>query len=99
GYSVHELSLLYGSSHTIPLDIILETLAAVIFVTVGLVLGSEKLRPITWSVWAGDIEEKGGHDNPFRAYEDGLGFWDVRAKRKEFADWVRQADSLQKISS
>lgn len=41
-------------------------------------LGSEKLKPITWSVWAGNIEEKGGHDNPFRAYEDGLGFWDVR---------------------
>ncbi|KZZ95059.1 Magnesium transporter [Ascosphaera apis ARSEF 7405] len=99
GYSVHELSLLYGSAHTIPLDIICETLAAVFITTLGLVLGSEKLKPITWSVWAGNIEEKGGHDNPFRAYEDGLGFWDVRTKRKEFADWVRQKDTLQKAAS
>ncbi|PGH21497.1 hypothetical protein AJ80_03165 [Polytolypa hystricis UAMH7299] len=118
-YSAHEHSTLYGSAHSVPLDITLETLVAVLFVITGLVLGTETLRPIGWSVWAGEIEKDGGGRNPFRGFEDRLGFWDVRApglftflfdlgslhqapssrelrrrrmvraKRKEFADWVR----------
>ncbi|KAI5284898.1 hypothetical protein KEM52_002688, partial [Ascosphaera acerosa] len=79
------------SSHPsgLPPDITLETLVSVLLVSAGMVLASEPLKPITWSVWAGEIEREGGHQNPFRAYEDRLGFWDVRTKRKEFADWVR----------
>lgn len=80
GYSAHEHSILYGSVHSVPLDITLETLVAIIFVTVGLVLGSEKLRPISWSVWAGEIEKEGGARNPFRGFEDRIGFWDVRVR-------------------
>ncbi|EEQ85145.2 uncharacterized protein BDCG_08414 [Blastomyces dermatitidis ER-3] len=80
GYSAHEHSILYGSAHSVPLDIILETLVAIIFVTLGLVLGSEKLRPISWSVWAGEIEKEGGARNPFRGFEDRIGFWDVRVR-------------------
>ncbi|KAI5310452.1 hypothetical protein KEM55_006935 [Ascosphaera atra] len=100
GYSVHELSLLYGSStHSIPTDITIETLVAVALVMIGVVLGADKLEPISWNVWAGEIERKGGSDNPFRGYEDRLGFWDVRTKRKEFADWVRQKDALQTATS
>ncbi|WEW55808.1 hypothetical protein PRK78_001241 [Emydomyces testavorans] len=92
GYSAHEHSSLYGSTHPIPLDITLETLVAVVFVLFGLVLGAEKPQPISWSVWAGEIERKGGADNPFRALEERPGFLDIRAKRKEFADWMRQQD-------
>ncbi|PGH28555.1 hypothetical protein GX50_08707 [[Emmonsia] crescens] len=92
GYSAHEHSILYGSVHSVPLDITLETLVAIIFVTVGLVLGSEKLRPISWSVWAGEIEKEGGARNPFRGFEDRIGFWDVREKRGQFAKWVREED-------
>ncbi|EEH46774.2 uncharacterized protein PADG_02872 [Paracoccidioides brasiliensis Pb18] len=90
GYSAHEHSILYGSAHSIPLDITFETLVAILFVTVGLVLGSEKPRPISWSVWAGQIEKEGGARNPFCGFEDRVGFWDVRTKREEFANWVRE---------
>ncbi|KAK2811040.1 hypothetical protein FQN50_002375 [Emmonsiellopsis sp. PD_5] len=93
GYSAHEHSILYGSAHSIPLDITLETLVAILFVTLGLVLGSEKLRPISWSVWAGEIEKNGGAGNPFRGFEERPGFWDVRGKREEFANWVREQDA------
>ncbi|EEH08330.1 conserved hypothetical protein [Histoplasma capsulatum G186AR] len=90
GYSAHEHSILYGSVHSVPLDITLETLVAIIFVTLGLVLGSERLRPISWSVWAGEIEKEGGVRNPFRGFEDRIGFWDVKGKREEFSKWVRE---------
>ncbi|KAI5284279.1 hypothetical protein KEM54_001458 [Ascosphaera aggregata] len=73
----------------------LEIILALFLATFGLVLGSQTLKPISWSVWAENIEEKGGHDNPFRAYEDRLSFWDVRSSRQEFADWVRQQESSQ----
>ncbi|OJD20975.1 hypothetical protein ACJ73_07688 [Blastomyces percursus] len=95
GYSAHEHSILYGSAHSVPLDIILETLVAIILVTLGLVLGSEKLRPISWSVWAGEIEKEGGARNPFRGFEDRIGFWDVRDKRNEFAKWIREEDKAR----
>lgn len=82
GYSAHEHSILYGSVHSVPLDVTLETLVAIIFVTLGLVLGSERLRPISWSVWAGEIEKEGGVRNPFRGFEDRIGFWDVKVRSR-----------------
>ncbi|KAL1953555.1 hypothetical protein VTO42DRAFT_2611 [Malbranchea cinnamomea] len=90
GYSAHEHSLLYGTTHALPQDITLETLLAIVLVTTGLVLGAEKLKPISWSVWAGEIEQRGGADNPFRGIEERIGFWDVRAQRKEFASWMKE---------
>ncbi len=60
------------------MDITLETLVAVVLVSIGLVIGTEKIKPISWSVWAGEIEKEGGTENPFRGLEDRFGFWDVR---------------------
>ena len=85
GYSAHEHSTLYSnarsslpSSPTLPLDITIEALAAVLLVSSGLVLGAEKLKPISWNVWAGEIEREGGSRNPYNALEYRPGFWDVR---------------------
>ncbi|PWY83055.1 hypothetical protein BO94DRAFT_536532 [Aspergillus sclerotioniger CBS 115572] len=94
GYSAHEHTLLYSNSSTtnptaLPLDIIIEALASLVLVSAGLVLGAEKLKPISWSEWAGEIEREGGGRNPFLRLEERYGFWDVRTKRKEFADWMR----------
>ena len=52
-------------------------------------LGSEPLKPISWSQWAGQIEQEGGGRNPFRGLDDRVGFMDIRSKRKEFAQWIR----------
>lgn len=65
-------------SPDLPLDITIETLVAVVLVSIGLVLGAEKLKPITWSAWAGQIEREGGRKNPYRGLEQRIGFWDVR---------------------
>ena len=64
----------------IPADITLETLTSLLLITTGLILSSAKLRPISWSVWAGGIEERGGGENPWGMLEDGArrGFWDGR---------------------
>ena len=62
------------------MDITLETLVAVVLVSIGLVAGTEKLKPISWSVWAGEIEKEGGAENPFRGLEDRIGFWNVRVR-------------------
>ena len=43
-------------------------------------MGTEKLKPISWSVWAGEIEKEGGAKNPFRGLEDRVGFWNVRVR-------------------
>lgn len=48
------------------------------FVSVGLVLGAEKLKPISWSEWAGQVEREGGARNPYRNLEERYGFWDIR---------------------
>ncbi|KAI9827445.1 MAG: hypothetical protein M1832_004794 [Thelocarpon impressellum] len=80
----------------LPLDIVLETLVSVLLVCLGLVLASPPLRPTSWRVWAGRLERekvKAGErtaGNPFRALEERVGFWDVRAKRREFDEWVRE---------
>jgi hypothetical protein len=66
------------SASDLPLDITIETLVAVALVSVGLVLGAEKLKPITWSAWAGEVEREGGWRNPYRGLDQRIGFWDVR---------------------
>ncbi|MCJ1291511.1 hypothetical protein MMC34_003056 [Xylographa carneopallida] len=83
------------SSSSLPLDISLETLASVLLICVGLVLGAEELRPISWRVWAGRVQK--GKGQPGEGYEwlEGgkrKGFLDIRGQRQEFADWVRGQD-------
>ncbi|KAJ5166784.1 Magnesium transporter [Penicillium canariense] len=95
GYSAHEHSVLFSnarlaSSTALPPDIIVEVLVAVLVVSIGLVLSADKLKPISWRDWAGEIERDGGARNPYLSLEERYGFWDIRAKRKEFADWIRQ---------
>lgn len=53
---------------------------AVVIVSVGLVLGAEKLKPISWRDWAGEIERDGGARNPYLSLEERYGFWDVRVR-------------------
>jgi membrane magnesium transporter 1 len=60
------------------LDITIEALISVILVSTGLVLGAEKLKPITHGAWAGQIEKEGGGKNPYKNLEIRSGFWDVR---------------------
>lgn len=93
-----------------PPDIVIETLFSVSLLCIGIVLSSPALRPIEWRVWAEQIEKderlpKGRRKfedegvapiNPFRWLEERKGFWDVRAKRKEFADWVRDGAGKEK---
>lgn len=49
-----------------------------IVVSAGLVLGAEKLKPISWRDWAGEIEREGGTRNPYMGLEERYGFWDIR---------------------
>jgi len=109
-YSSYEHSLtITNPEHSLPLDIIIETIVSVSLLCVGIVLASPPLRPIQWSVWAEQIEKderrpKGKRQfedegvapiNPFRWLEERKGFWDVKGKRKEFADWVRNGAGKQ----
>ena len=96
---------------SLPLDISIETVAAVFTVCLGLVLGTPELRPIQWRVWAGKIEREGEKGfmngdgtldkdyigNPFKVLESRPGFVDIRKQRKEFAEWVREGDSVATI--
>ncbi|KAK2760740.1 hypothetical protein FQN54_001976 [Arachnomyces sp. PD_36] len=96
-YSAHEHSTLYNEDiASLPLDIAIETIIGFLCFATGHVLGAEKLKPISWRVWAGQVEKEGGGENPFRVYEERPGFWDVRKHRKEFADWVRGDDMMIK---
>ncbi|KAI4183433.1 MAG: hypothetical protein L6R41_005392 [Letrouitia leprolyta] len=83
------------SSTALPLDISLETVASVFLICIGVVLGAEQLKPIIWRVWAGQIEKESGGGGPFQALEDRMGFMDIRAQRKDFADWVREKGSVE----
>ena len=56
----------------------IEALVSVLIVSTGLVLGADKLKPVSWSVWAGEIERQGGAKNPFLFLEERYGFWDIR---------------------
>lgn len=91
-YSAHEYSVIalrLQVQPDLPLDIKLETLTAVFLACFGLVLGTEQLKPIEWNVWAGEIEKEGGVANPFRMFEDRPNYIDIRAKRREFAEWAK----------
>ncbi|BCS25878.1 membrane magnesium transporter family protein [Aspergillus puulaauensis] len=90
GYSAHEHTVLYTSSSTaLPQDIVIEALVSLVIVSTGLVLGAEKLKPVSWSEWAREVQREGDARNPYLRLEERYSFWDVRAKRKEFADWMR----------
>ena len=94
-YSAHEFSTLSTQLHSsaaLPLDIQIETLAAVALSCLGLVLGSEPLRPISWSTWAGKIEREGG-PNPFSTLENRVGFMDIRVRRCEIYWTCDQANA------
>lgn len=82
----------------LPLDVSIETILSVVFICVGLVLGAEELKPISWRVWAGNMERESGGGGPFQGLEDRLGFVDIRKKRKDFADWIRDQGSDKKGS-
>lgn len=51
---------------------------SLVVVSLGFVLGAEKLKPISWSQWAGEIEKEGGARNPYSRLEERYSFWDVR---------------------
>ncbi|RMZ87766.1 hypothetical protein DV736_g5008, partial [Chaetothyriales sp. CBS 134916] len=100
-YSAHEFLVLSTERHknaALPLDIKLETIFSVLLACVGFVLGADQLKPILWSTWAGQIE-RDGEPSPFRALEERPGFVDIRAKREEFADWVRHDGTPKKAQS
>ena len=80
---------------TLPLDITLETLVAVLLIIVGIVVSAEQLKPISWKVWAGQIEREDGGRNPYRGLEERWGFLDIRSKRREFAEWVKERGSVK----
>ena len=69
-----------SAAASLPQDIVVETLVAVLVVSIGLVLGAEKLKPISWRDWAGEIERDGGARNPYLALEERYGFWDIRVR-------------------
>ncbi|KAF1817120.1 hypothetical protein P152DRAFT_453720 [Eremomyces bilateralis CBS 781.70] len=94
------------STLTLPLDITLELLLSLFLLCTGIILHSAPLRPIRWRAWAEQIEKDQSRPegrkairapkgemvaHPFRFLEERRGFLDIRAKRMEFADWVRQA--------
>ena len=41
-------------------------------------LGAEELKPISWRVWAGQVERQSGGGGPFQGLEDRVGFVDIR---------------------
>lgn len=59
----------------------IEALVALVLLSIGLVLGAEQLKPISWSVWAGQIEKEGGGRNPYRKLEERPGFMDIRVSQ------------------
>ncbi|KAK3383894.1 magnesium transporter [Lasiosphaeria ovina] len=92
---------------SLPVDIAIETVIAIIVILFGLVLGTRPLRPIQWRVWAGKIEREGEEGfmdndgevnkdfvgNPFKFLETRPGFVDIRKQRKEFASWVKTSSA------
>ncbi|KIW37781.1 uncharacterized protein PV06_09770 [Exophiala oligosperma] len=97
-YSAHEFSTLSTRFHKpapLPLDIKLETLISVFLACFGLILGSESLKPVSWSAWAGKVEQD-GEPNPFHGLEERVGFMDIRAQRSEFSSWARSQGSGSK---
>ena len=56
-------------------------------------MGAEELKPISWRVWAGKVERESGGGGPYQGLEERMGFVDIRAKRRDFANWVRSQDN------
>ena len=84
-YSAYEHSTTVASSHPsqfptvgISLDISIETIFSVVFICIGLVLGAEELKPVSWRVWAGKAERESGGGGIFQGLEHRLGFVDIR---------------------
>ncbi|TQS32759.1 hypothetical protein Golomagni_06922 [Golovinomyces magnicellulatus] len=87
----------------LPTDIAIEAVVATLVICLGLVLGSQPLRPIQWNVWAGKVEREGGkgfldgsgnidrefRGNPFSLLESRPGFVDIRRQRTEFTSWAK----------
>ncbi len=78
-----------STAASLPLDISLEIIISVALICFGLVVGAEELKPISWRVWAGRIEQESGGGGPYQGLEARIGFVDIRARRKDFANWVR----------
>ena len=85
----------------------LETLLAVLVLCFGTVLSSPALKPIQWNVWAGRLERSKdareiidvgiGGGNPYANLEERPGFLNIRARRKEFAAWVKDGGPGAKV--
>ena len=69
---------------------------SVIMICVGLVVGAEELKPITWRVWAGKVERESGGGGPFQGLEDRLGFVDIRVRSTTA---VREQDFVTRVMS
>ena len=41
-------------------------------------LGAEELKPVSWRVWAGKIQDETGEAGPFQGLENRGGFVDIR---------------------
>ncbi|RPB27863.1 hypothetical protein L211DRAFT_845863 [Terfezia boudieri ATCC MYA-4762] len=107
-YSAHEHTHLYSTrpppqastsyspnpQHKLPLDIILETIISVSLLSIGIVLSGWEFRPIQWRKWAGQLEREKGQ-GPYEFLESRLGFIDIRAKRSEFASWVKEHEATK----
>ena len=58
-------------------------------------LGSQDLKPISWSTWAGKIE-KDGDVNPFASLENRVGFMDIRVRVDWIALMIEDADDFRR---
>lgn len=93
---------------SLPADISVETIVAIIITCLGLVLSTPNLEPIQWRVWAGKVEregegrlfnndgyiKKGYSGNPIKALESRPGFVDIRKQRKEFFAWAKNGEEV-----
>jgi len=61
---------------------------------VGIVLYGWELHPIEWAKWAGQLEREKGQ-GPYEFLDSRLGFIDIRAKRSEFATWVKEQEAAK----
>lgn len=50
-------------------------------------MGAQKLKPISWREWAGEIERDGGARNPYLSLEERYGFWDIRVSLR--STWMQ----------
>ncbi|PWW76690.1 hypothetical protein C7212DRAFT_351835 [Tuber magnatum] len=90
-YSAHEHSLLTPTTTSLPLDVTIETLVSVVLLCFGIVLSNrEELKPISWTVWSGVLEREKGCGQ-FGYLDERVGFLEIRAKRAEFAKWIKGA--------